>query len=227
MQKGIYQELKKMILFLNYAPGEALAIRDIAKQFQVSPTPIREALIRLEGEGLVRRFPNRSVHVTEVSFQNLKDIFETRLFLMELVGRLAAQRITDAELGILKELLDAMKIETDRRRKLHIDAQLHQRINEATKNNALSGILEMLRNQLTRLWFFVRENNTYESQMAEDFEALIAALQGRDEEQSIKILRDHTVGFIHLVQDSILHERDVRVQEGSPDEQVAEIRLTV
>lgn len=227
MQKGIYQELKKMILFLNYAPGEALAIRDIAKQFQVSPTPIREALIRLEGEGLVRRFPNRSVHVTEVSFQNLKDIFETRLFLMELVGRLAAQRITDAELGILKELLDAMKIETDRRRKLYIDAQLHQLVNEATKNKALSRDLELLRNQVTRLWFFVREDNAYESYMTKDFEALIAALQDRDEEQSIEILRDHTLRFVHLVQDSILHERDVRVQEGSPDEQVAEIRLTV
>ena len=216
MQNGIYQKLRKKIIFLDYAPGQSLTAREMAKQFHVSSTPIREALIRLEGEGLVRRFPNKSVHVTEVSFQDLKDVFETRLFLMDLVGKLATHRITDPELTQMQKLLQKMKKETDRNTLLHIDDDFHQLVNTSTKNKALSRSLKVLRTQATRLWFFVKEDEAYARQMVEDFEVLIAALQNRDEEQCRKVLRDHVRAFVQLVKASILEDTSTKPEEYAP-----------
>ena len=99
INKGIYKELKKRIVYLDYKPKQVLNIKELAKEFGVSPMPIREVLILLETEKLVHIIPNNGIYVTDVSFQELKDVFEIRLFLISLAGRLAAQRVTQEELN--------------------------------------------------------------------------------------------------------------------------------
>ena len=91
--KEIYKKLKDRIVFLGYKPKQVLNIKDLAKEFGVSPMPIREVLILLETEKLVHIIPNNGIYVTDISFQELKDVFEVRLFLIGLSGRLAAQEL--------------------------------------------------------------------------------------------------------------------------------------
>ena len=67
--KDIYNELKKRIVFLEYKPKQVLSIKDLAKEFGVSPMPIREVLILLEYEKLVHIIPNNGIYVTDVSLQ--------------------------------------------------------------------------------------------------------------------------------------------------------------
>ena len=69
--KNVYQELKKQIILLEQKPGAVIREKEIMELFEVSRTPVREALMRLEIDGLVRIVPNVGTFVEEVSFQQL------------------------------------------------------------------------------------------------------------------------------------------------------------
>jgi len=204
--KEIYKELKKRIVYLDYKPKQVLNIKDLAKEFGVSPMPIREVLILLETEKLVHIIPNNGIYVTDVSFQELKDVFEVRLFLIGLSGRLAAERITPEELNKLNELLEKIKQEKNRRKLIQLDAEFHDLVNYSTKNQTLAETLKRLRNQIGRLWFFAKENDAYSQKIPEDFEELIGALENKKQNKSEQIMKDHAIHFINQIKTSLYTE---------------------
>ena len=204
--KEIYKELKDRIVFLGYKPKQVLNIKDLAKEFGVSPMPIREVLILLETEKLVHIIPNNGIYVTDVSFQELKDVFEVRLFLIRLAGRLVAQRITPEELNKLRGLLEKIKHEEDRKILIRLDAEFHDLLNYYTKNETLAETLKKLRNQIGRLWFFARENDTYSQEIPKDFEDLIKALEKNDQNKCEEILKNHTLDFMEQIKASLYSE---------------------
>lgn len=210
MKKRVYPEIKRRIVFLDYKPGQFLDPKELMKEFDVSLTPIREALIYLEAEELIRTVPNRGAYVSEVSFQDFKDIFEVRLFLMGQSGRLAAQRITNEELIKMKKLLKKIKQGRERKLLIQLDSEFHDLVNQAAKNRALAKTLERLRNQVARLWVFTtEENDIYSSQIPEDFEELIKALENKDQGKSEQILRNHAIHFIDQVKMSLYTGEEV------------------
>ena len=181
INKEIYKELKKRIVYLDYKPKQVLNSKELAKEFGVSSMPIREVLILLETEKLVHIIPNNGIYVTDVSFQELKDVFEVRLFLIGLSGRLAAQRITPEKLSKLKELLEKIKKEKNRRKLIQLDAEFHDLVNCSTKNQTLAETLKRLRNQIGRLWFFAKENDASSQKCPKDFEELIKTLENKEQ----------------------------------------------
>ena len=206
VNKEIYKELKKRIVFLDYKPKQVLNIKELAKEFGVSSIPIREVLILLETEKLVHIIPNNGIYVTDVSFQELKDVFEVRLFLIGLSGRLAAQRITPEELNKLKELLEKIKQEKNRKTLIQLDAEFHDLVNCSTKNQTLAETLKRLRNQIGRLWFFAKENDAYSQKIPEDFEELIKALENKEQNKCEQIMKDHAIHFINQIKMSLYSE---------------------
>jgi len=197
--KEIYNELKKRIVFLEYKPKQVLNIKELAKEFGVSPIPVREVLILLEAEKLVHIIPNNGIYVTDVSLQELKDVFEIRLFLVTFVGKLAAQRINSEELKQMKELLKKIKSEKNRNMLIQLDAKFHELLNSATKNQALVETLNRLRNQIGRLWHFAKENDRYSANIPQDIEKLIIALENKDEKKCQEIMKDHALHFINQI----------------------------
>ncbi len=206
INKDIYKELKKRIVYLDYKPKQVLNIKELAKEFGVSPMPIREVLIILETEKLVHIIPNNGIYVNDISFQELKDVFEVRLFLIGLSGKLAAQRITPKELNKLKELLEKIKQEKDRKILIRLDAEFHDLVNYSTKNQTLAETLKRLRNQIGRLWFFAEENDAYSQKIPEDFEELIKALENKEQNKSEQIMKDHAIHFINQIKTSLYAE---------------------
>lgn len=197
--KEIYTELKKRIVFLKYKPKQVLSIKELAKEFGVSPMPVREVLILLEAEKLVHIIPNNGIYVTDISLQELKDVFEIRLFLVGLAGKLAAQRITSEELEKMKELLNRIKKEDNRNKLIQLDAEFHDLLNSSTKNQALVETLKRLRNQIGRLWYFAKENDIYSRHIPKDIENLITALGKKDQTQCEQIMTDHAMHFINQI----------------------------
>ncbi|MCK5768537.1 MAG: GntR family transcriptional regulator [Candidatus Atribacteria bacterium] len=197
--KEIYTELKKRIVFLKYKPKQVLSIKELAKEFGVSPIPVREVLILLEAEKLVHIIPNNGIYVTDISLQELKDVFEIRLFLVGLAGKLAAQRITSEELEKIKELLNRIKKEDNRNKLIQLDAEFHDLLNASTKNQTLVETLKRLRNQIGRLWYFAKENDIYSRHIPQDIENLITALGKKDQTQCEQIMTDHAMHFINQI----------------------------
>jgi len=204
--REIYRKLKNRIVFLDYKPKRTLNIKELAKEFGVSHIPIREVLVLLEAEKLVHIIPNNGIYVTDVSFQELKDVFEVRLFLIGLSGRLAAQRVTTEELNKMKELLKKLKQEKDRKRLIQLDAKFHDLINYSTKNHTLAETLKRLRNQIGRLWFFAKENDSYSAQIPLDFEELLKAFGNKDQNKCEQIMKDHALNFINQIKISLYNE---------------------
>ena len=206
INKDIYKELKKRIVYLDYKPKQVLNIKELAKEFGVSPMPIREVLILLESEKLIHIIPNNGIYVNDISFQELKDVFEIRLFLVGLAGKLSAQRVTLEELNKMKELLKKIKQEKERRKLIQLDAEFHDLVNCSTKNQALVETLKRLRNQIGRLWFFAKENDAYSQKIPKDFEELIKALENKEQNKSEQIMKDHAVHFINQIKTSLYAE---------------------
>lgn len=206
VNKEIYKELKKRIVYLDYKPKQVLNIKELAKEFGVSSMPVREVLILLETEKLVHIIPNNGIYVTDVSLQELKDVFEVRLFLIGLSGRLAAERITPEELHKLKELLGKIKQEKNRKKLIQLDAEFHDLVNCSTKNQTLAETLKRLRNQIGRLWFFAKENDAYSQKIPEDFDELIKALGNKEQNKSEQIMKEHAIHFINQIKMSLFAE---------------------
>jgi len=199
----VYQQIKAGIVYLDYQPGDVLPIRKLANKLGVSATPVREALVRLEYDDLVHRNHNTSAYVSEISFKNLKDIFEVRLLLIEQAGRLAARRITDAELKQLEVFLRAINQTRNPKKVVQLDAKCHEVIYDAAKNQALAKVLRLLRVQITRLWLFIEDRDEFALTIIDDWERLVGVLTDRDEERSAAILKEHALKFIAKVRESI------------------------
>jgi len=204
--KEIYKELKKRIVYLDYKPKQVLNIKELAKEFRVSPMPVREVLILLESEKLIHIIPNNGIYVNDISFQELKDVFEIRLFLVGLAGKLAAQRVTSEELNKMKELLEKVKKEKNRKKLIQLDAEFHDLVNYSTKNQTLAETLKRLRNQIGRLWFFAKENDAYSQKIPEDFEELLKALEKKEQNKCEQIMKDHAIHFINQIKTSLYAE---------------------
>jgi DNA-binding GntR family transcriptional regulator len=90
-------------------PGERLPIEGLAEVLEMSPMPIREALRRLDAAGMVENVPHRGARVTELSIQDLHEVYQARLLLEPLAIREAAQRFTDSDVEISTQALERLR----------------------------------------------------------------------------------------------------------------------
>lgn len=137
-------ELRRGILQGNYQEGEKLTEQNICDEYNVSRTPVREALRQLESEGLIETIPNRGAFVTGVSSQDIADLYEMRKAYEILAVKWAILRITKEELETLGEAFDFMEFYTqknDVEKMLNINMQFHGLIYLAAHNKRLENIL--------------------------------------------------------------------------------------
>jgi len=109
VKSNLVEELRDAIILGEYVPGQHLRLEDIAARFDISTTPVREALRDLEVEGLVTIFPHRGAVVTQLSADDLLDIYEVRATLEQMATRLAVPNMgedTFAQLELYIEQMD-------------------------------------------------------------------------------------------------------------------------
>jgi DNA-binding GntR family transcriptional regulator len=103
-----YQALREKIATADLAPGQRLTERGLAVLLGVSPTPVREAIRRLEQEGLLTRPTPRSLTVVEHSEQALRELLHAEIVLRAAIARFATDKITDAAIDQMATLVDVM-----------------------------------------------------------------------------------------------------------------------
>jgi DNA-binding GntR family transcriptional regulator len=102
--ESVYQYLKEKIIYDEFPPGTLLREGELATELEVSKTPVREALNGLKYEGLVEVIPYKGYIVSQLSFQDLKDLFELRIIFETAAVELAIQNITNKQFEQLKKL---------------------------------------------------------------------------------------------------------------------------
>src|SRR6478752_10853564 len=100
--KMVYDLLRDEILDLVLAPGSPIDEVQLAERFKMSRTPIREALVRLAGEGLIDTLPNRPTMVSNLDFLNMTPFFDALVLMYRVTTRLAAQNHRPEDLAIIR-----------------------------------------------------------------------------------------------------------------------------
>jgi phosphonate utilization transcriptional regulator len=204
----VRSELERRILSGELAPGAKLAEAEVAGELNVSRGPVREAFRALEQAGLVRTEKNRGVFVREVSLHEADEIYEVRAGLDELIGRLAAQRITAGQLAELRELLKKMQ-HTARLKSVDdyypLNVRFHAMLAGFAGNRTLEAVYGRLVNELHlyRRETLARGANSFPISTREHAE-IVEALASRDGDRAAKLLYGHAMksrGRLHAALD--------------------------
>ncbi len=184
----VFNTLRKAILTGQLRPGERLMEVHLANKLGVSRTPIREAIRKLELEGLVIMIPRRGAEVAQITEKSLKDVLEVRRALDALSVELACERITQEELEALKEA--ATEFEEATRGKdasviAKADVQFHDIIVQATGNRRLQQLVNNLAEQMYRYRFvYIKDDSQHEKLIAEHKEILESIMERNKERAS-------------------------------------------
>ena len=171
----IYERIRRRIGLLDYPPGTLLREGQLALEFGVSRTPMREILHRLAFEGLVETKNGVGTIVTSVDPATYKDIYELRLKLAEMVGELSPRPITASHVAAVERLLGQvrrLRKRRDHRAYWELNHELHFIIRELIGNQALGRLWDQYYFQVTRLWF--RQVETIWDEIIEEFEAEVS-----------------------------------------------------
>ncbi len=209
----VYQRLRSAIIAGRFAPGERFVERTLTSRLGVSRTPIREAIKRLEQEGLVVCLPHRGCFVRSPTFDEARQVYEMRRVAEGVSGELAAGRATEAELARLRTVvrLGRTALENgDREQMLLRNEEFHQLQARSARNM-------FLEQQLQMLWAYVdllRGRSWIATDRApltqREHEAIVDALAARDSAAARQLNEVHVDNAWHVVE-AMFRSRDSSV----------------
>ena len=190
----VFNTLRQAILRGELKPGERLMEIQLANKLGVSRTPIREAIRKLELEGLVLMIPRKGAEVAEITEKNMLDVLEVRRALEELAVKLACERITEEEIQELKEAADAFQkilSEKDITKIAEADEAFHDVIFKSTGNDRLIQLLNSLREQMYRYRLEYLKREEYHPQLLEEHQQIIDRITRKDQSEAAELIDRH------------------------------------
>jgi DNA-binding GntR family transcriptional regulator len=218
---AVYSTLRHCIVLGDLAPGARLLSDGLATSLGVSRTPVREALRKLEAEGLVEASPRLGLVVREISETDLSEIFAVREALEAAAARLAAENGTSVEVANIRELLEDMDAASQRGElELFRDltAEFHLSVCRASHNGRLFRMLKDLQDQVRHLktsTLFI-EGRALEA--LQEHRDLLAALEARDPERAEAIARAHRRKTLELRRKMLRNQTRRRPLDASHEE---------
>ncbi len=189
----IFDALREAITKGDLPEGETLRQDHIAKLFNVSRIPVREALARLEEQGLVSTQRYRGAIVSTLSIDEIREIFEFRALLEPVVLRLSVGAMSDARLDQAAKYCDAFSIETNSSKWGMLNRDFHYSLYQ---DAGRPYYLQVIGAALDRVERYLRAQLVLTDGMARarrEHEAILAACARRDKDQAAKLTRDHII----------------------------------
>ena len=190
----VFNTLRQAILKGELAPGERLMEIQLAEKLGVSRTPIREAIRKLELEGLVLMIPRKGAEVAKISEKSLKDVLEVRRSLEELAIELACQRISDTDMEDMDAAQAAFRdaiAKGDAMEIAETDEAYHDVIYNCTRNTRLVQILNNLREQMYRFRLEYIKDEDKRQILLIEHEKILKALRSRHVAEARAAVREH------------------------------------
>ncbi|MEV7451813.1 GntR family transcriptional regulator [Streptomyces nigra] len=197
----VYSHVKQGVLERRYEGGALLTEGELADAVGVSRTPVREALLRLEAEGLLKLYPKKGALVLPVSAQEIKDVVETRM----LVEEHATRKAVPAPPGLLErleELLERQKAQAaagDLAGAAVTDRCFHAEIVRSGGNEILSRLYDQLRDRQLRMGAAVMHSHPDRiAKTLGEHEEILTALRSGDAQAAVELVHRHIDWFSHL-----------------------------
>jgi DNA-binding GntR family transcriptional regulator len=183
-------------------PGERLPIEELAEILDMSPMPIREALRLLDSVGLVENIPHRGARVTELSIEDLREVYEARLALEPLAVRHAAERFSDDDAALAAERLEA-HVKAYRQRDLGVvwstHTAFHFALYDAARSRWMARLIHPLWETSERYRFAMLPVRMNLDQRRLEHERILRACIDHDPAAAARELRNHLARTANLI----------------------------
>lgn len=208
LSERAYEAIKEAILSLEIRPGEVLSIGQLAGQLGVSRTPVRDALLLLEKDGLVTLLPQKGARVSEISNRDIEETYELRVLLESYAAKVAAARLTPGDLEQMETVLQEAEQAFERGERVaaaDLGRQIHDLLIEKVGNERLLAFLDDLETHYTRIRRFAPLIPGRFAKSHEQHKKILAALQNGDAEGAEQAMFNH----LSSVRDDILANADL------------------
>lgn len=208
----VYEQLRAAIVNLELPPGSPLDEVRLSQQFALSRTPVREALVRLAGDGLVATLPNRSTVVAPIDFERLPVYFEALTLMYRVTTRAAAARRTPAHMVQIRaaqsEYVKAVE-RNDAAAMIATNRDFHLAIAEAGGNayftNWFSRLLDEGR-RILRLYYYASFDDHLPRKYVDEHDAIIQAIEEGDAELCDQLAARHAAQIVRQIQSYIARD---------------------
>ncbi len=190
----VVAELENMILIGAFQPRKRLVEKNLSQMFNVSRFWIRDALKVLETKGLVKLIPYKGAVVSNVSLQELEEIFVIRVALEKLATRLALKNISSSDIKILKRISKQVEesfMKKDFQNMLIANTNFHDYIFKRSQNQTLQQMINGLRSRCHIIRHSAWSSPGFLERSLEEHQLYINALKGRDLETLEQLAEDH------------------------------------
>lgn len=203
--KLVYDQLRDEILDLVLLPGSPIDEVQLAERFGMSRTPIREALVRLAGEGLVETLPNRSTMVANIDFLNLHTFFDAMTLMYRVTTRLAATYHRPADLKMIRKhqaRFAAAVAAQDALGMIASNRDFHAAIADAGRNPYYASLFLRILDEGRRLLrlYYQSFNDRLPPEIVQEHEDIIDAITARDTELCDRLAKTHADQIIRQIQ---------------------------
>ena len=194
-----YDQIRTLILDGEMEPGDRLGQVELAERLGISRTPVREALLRLAGEGLVDTISNRGFRVADLGLEAVMRRLEIRLLLEPGIARLAAERATAEDLEALRGAIKTEIEATDSHTAHDASRDFHVGLARAAHNEDLVATLEaQWINEVGRRLLAQRASApAWQGTDVSEHEAIAAAIEAGHGERAATLTRDHIADALH------------------------------
>lgn len=195
----IFTSLQSRIINLELEPGAAINEKELMEEFDVSRTPVREALIKLSQIGLIETRPRVGTFVTQIDLKSVKHAYEVKKNMEGLAAELAAKRATEEEIASLFEIIDRFKnydIVKDYKLCIQDDQKFHHIVRQASQNEILIEVLDMLNTKTARflqsIHYIINDYDWFHHSLID----MANAIKARDPELARQHTEVHTKEFL-------------------------------
>lgn len=194
LRARVFATLEHSILNGEYKTGDTMNELKLSKDLGVSRTPIREALMQLELEGLVETIQNKGAVVVGVSAQDIEDIYAIRLHIEGFALELATANISNDELIALEKIIELQEFymqKHDTDQIWHLDAEFHKLIYEASRNRSLRTMLTNFHNQIQRGRVLSLRVEGRAAKSVEEHRKILEAIKSHDAQKASQLSTEH------------------------------------
>lgn len=214
LRDQIYQNIKRDILSGVYQPGEQLSANQLAEQYQLSSTPVREALNALEQEGFIDAFPRVGFFVARITIKDIRDMFEYRIILEGASAEMAARYINDEELEYITKIPSdyIMGNNESYLEYLNNNREFHVSVAKASHNQYIAKAVAMMLDQTQRLVFIGIGSAQHTDEILNAHPRLVRALGERDASAARNIMIEGILAARDAAIEQIIRGTSVPVQ---------------
>jgi len=207
----VYERVRQSIIDLRLQPGSPLDEVQLSEQFDMSRTPIREALVRLAAEGLVTTLPNRNTIVSAIDFVRLPVYFEALTLMYRVTTRGAAVHRSNADLDRINRFkLEYAEAVTslDAGRMIESNRDFHVAIAEAAGNFYFTALFSRLLDEGRRILrlYYQSFDDRLPRQYVDEHESMVAAIAAREAELADQLADAHAAQIVRQIQSYIARD---------------------